>query len=186
MFQQFKDSAPCFTAIVPCYNAERTLDATLASLVAQSYANWEAVLVDDGSTDDTPDLLAAWASRDPRIRVVRIANSGPSVARNHAAMTLARGEYLAFLDSDDIWEPRKLSRVAALLRERPEVTATYGRIAFFRDDPATARTQSKILPHALTIADLLRENAVGTMSNLVVQTEFFRWTGGLDPSVVYG
>jgi glycosyltransferase involved in cell wall biosynthesis len=174
-----------FSVIIPCWNAARTLDETLASVLAQTLFNWEAILVDDGSTDETSDILTHWALRDPRFRVVVSVNKGPSHARNLAAFALARGQYLAFLDADDLWAPRKLQMMADAFKARSDLDGLYARVAFFRGAPGAARSRSTILPHPLTPADLLRENAVCTMSNLVVRTDCFRRTEGFNPNTVH-
>lgn len=177
---------PTFSVIVPCWNAARTLEATLASLAAQTRDDFEAILVNDGSTDGTAEILARWAASDERFRVFNLANGGPSVARNFAAFQCARADLLAFLDADDLWAPNKLERVAEFLAARPDVDAVYARIAFFRGEPETARTTSKIVSHPLTPADLLQENRVCTMSNLVARADLYRASGGLNPAIVHG
>lgn len=94
------DAAPRVSFIVPAYNAAETLPATLESLAAQTVADWEAVIVDDGSKDRTSAIAGAAAASDPRLRLVRQANGGASAARNRG-IAEARGDYIAFLDSDD-------------------------------------------------------------------------------------
>jgi glycosyltransferase involved in cell wall biosynthesis len=108
--------------IVPAYNAERFLADALASLAAQTFAGWEALVVDDGSTDGTVRIARAHAARDPRIVVLRQpSNHGVSQARNRALQE-ARGELVAFLDADDQWLPEKLERqVEVLTREEVDV-----------------------------------------------------------------
>ncbi|MEX0340167.1 MAG: glycosyltransferase family 2 protein, partial [Arenibacterium sp.] len=76
---------PEFSIIIPCYNAALTIDSTLASLKAQSCTDWEAICVDDGSTDATPDRIRFAAERDSRITLHRNQRKGPSAARNHGA-----------------------------------------------------------------------------------------------------
>lgn len=177
---------PMFSVIIPCWNAGRTLRDTLASVEAQTFTDFEVVLVDDGSTDNTVEIAEAVAARDCRFRLVRQANGGPSRARNMAVFGNAHGTYLAFLDADDLWVPSKLARCAEELRrpEAPEVL--YGRIGFFRQTPADVETFSRVLPHPLTALDLIGENAVCTMSNVVVSRARFILSGGFDPEVVHG
>ena len=95
------------SVVVPVYNCGPYLDACLRSLTAQTWQNWEAILVDDGSTDDSPALCDAWAGREPRVRALHQKNRGVSAARN-AGMAAARGQYLAFVDADDWVEPEFL------------------------------------------------------------------------------
>ncbi|HWB16803.1 MAG TPA: glycosyltransferase family 2 protein [Vicinamibacterales bacterium] len=103
-------SSPRFSVVIPCYNAAKFLPATLASVAAQTWPPHEVIVVDDGSTDDSARVAAAF---DPAIRVVQQSNQGESVARNRG-MDLATGDWVAFLDADDLWHPRKLERQAEL------------------------------------------------------------------------
>lgn len=91
---------PAITFLVPAYNASRTLAQCLGSLRDQTYANWQAIVVDDGSTDDTFDVAAKLSAADPRIVVARQANKGAAAARNHAA-SLAGAPFFCMLDADD-------------------------------------------------------------------------------------
>lgn len=95
------------SVVVPVYNCAPYLDACLQSLQSQTWQNWEAVLVDDGSADGSGPLCDAWAQKDPRIRVLHQKNAGVSAARN-AGIEAVRGEYLAFVDADDRIEPEFL------------------------------------------------------------------------------
>jgi len=112
-------STPLVSVIIPAYNATAFLGETLDSVLAQTYPNLEIIVVDDGSTDDTPDLLGSYGDR---IRVLRQANSGQATARNHGARE-AHGELLAFLDSDDLWDPDKIARQVELLDRFPTALA---------------------------------------------------------------
>ena len=104
---------PMVSIITPVYNAERWLPKTLASVQAQTFTDWEQILVDDGSTDESAAIAAAAAADDQRFRFLRTpCNGGPSAARNMALDT-ARGRFIAFLDADDLWLPEKLSRSIA-------------------------------------------------------------------------
>jgi teichuronic acid biosynthesis glycosyltransferase TuaG len=94
--------------ITPSYNCGRFIAETIESVLAQTYRDWELIIVDDCSTDDTQEIVERYMTRDPRIRYHRLAaNSGAAVARTEA-MRMAEGEYMAFLDSDDLWMPDKL------------------------------------------------------------------------------
>lgn len=107
------------SVIIPAYNAARTLARTLASAQAQTRPPDEIIVVDDGSTDDTGQLVS---ETFPQVRYHRHDNCGPSASRNVGA-TLATGNLFAFLDSDDEWAPTKLERQLAVLRDRPEFAA---------------------------------------------------------------
>lgn len=100
---------PAISVIIPVYKVEPYLDACVASVAGQTFADLEILLVDDGSPDHCPALCDAWARKDPRVRVIHRANGGLSAARN-SGIDAARGDFLAFVDSDDTLEPDALRR----------------------------------------------------------------------------
>lgn len=108
--------APCVSVVVPVYNAERFLGQCLDSLLGQTLSDIELICVDDGSTDGTPAMLASYAKRDARVRVITQDNAGPARARN-VGMDEARGEFLYFFDCDDWCEPALLERAVARARQ---------------------------------------------------------------------
>lgn len=175
---------PTFSVVIPCYNCASTIDATLGSLKGQSLTNWEAICVDDGSSDHTPRILESYAAQDSRIRVIRQENAGPSRARN-LGVDLARGDYVAFLDSDDIWSTSKLESTRAALNRHPEAEAVFGRIAFFSRNPAKPATFSSATDGAAELVDFVGENPVCTLSNLTVSRAAFLETGGFHETMRY-
>ena len=104
------------SVIIPVYKVEAYLAACVESVLAQTYQNFELILVDDGSPDNCPQMCDAFATRDSRIRVIHKENGGLSSARN-AGIDIAKGEYLAFLDSDDLWSPLFLERLYGAIQE---------------------------------------------------------------------
>ncbi|MGH9541796.1 MAG: glycosyltransferase family 2 protein [Terriglobales bacterium] len=121
---------PRVSAIVPCYNTAKYLPAALDSVIAQTYGDWEIVLVDDGSTDNTPAIAAEYKKRlGDRLQYVRQENRGLSAARN-TAIRSARGEFLAILDADDIWLPERLARGVALMDADAEVALLHSGVLF--------------------------------------------------------
>ena len=105
------------SVIMPLYNCAAFITDTIHSLQSQTYENWELVAVDDCSTDNTAEIVQALAAEDPRIRYFCLEkNSGAAVART-VSMENADGEYMAFLDSDDLWHPEKLKRQLAFMQE---------------------------------------------------------------------
>lgn len=115
-------SVPEVSVVMPCFNAERHLPASVGSVLAQSFPNWELIAVDDGSRDGTLEWLRA--QTDPRIRVHAQPNLGASAARN-AGLGLARGDFVAFLDADDTWATDFLQKMASALAAHPEVVMAY-------------------------------------------------------------
>jgi glycosyltransferase involved in cell wall biosynthesis len=115
---------PLVSIMMPCFDAERTLPMALASLRAQTYENWEALVVDDGSSDRTWELLQAFG--DPRLRLERFdRNRGRGAARQRC-LELAGGALLSFLDADDWLFPEKLAQQVALMQEHPELVVVSG------------------------------------------------------------
>lgn len=182
---------PLFSVIIPCWNAQATLAATLSSVERQSFADFEVLVMNDGSTDATAAIAGGFAARDSRFRVVTLDQGGPSNARNLAAYSHAKGRILAFLDADDLWVEDKLLRMAELFCRQGAAEAVYGRIGFFRAaaggfEESGVRTFSTVRAQALSPLDLLRENAVCTMSNIVVRADAFQASGGFDATLRYG
>jgi len=174
---------PMFSIILPCYNAQATILQTLESLSAQTFEDWEAICVDDGSTDATVHLVLNAAMRDPRIRIGPNPAKGPSQARNLGAM-IASGTVLAFCDADDLWLPTKLAELAQTFAD-PQIDGAYGRIGFFQHDPSGATVFSTVPDGDLTIEVLLGENPVCTMSNIALRASVFERTRGFDGTMVH-
>lgn len=103
---------------MPLYNGEAWLEEAIDSLRAQSYQNWELIVVDDASTDKGPELVEGYCALDPRIRLLHLeTNSGAALARNRA-LEQVRGRYVAYLDADDRWRPDKLEKQLRFMEER--------------------------------------------------------------------
>ena len=125
---------PLVSVVIPFRNAKRFLGEAVASVQAQSYRHWELLLVDDASDDGSRSLAESYAAQDPT-RVRRLehpggTNRGVSASRN-LGIRHARGEYLAFLDSDDVWLPRKLEEQVAYLEQHPDAALVYGRMRYW-------------------------------------------------------
>jgi glycosyltransferase involved in cell wall biosynthesis len=123
-------AGPLVSVIVPTYNYGRFIGETLDSLRAQTYGRWECVVVDDGSTDDTEEVVARVSAADPRVRYLRQPNQRQAVAKN-TGLADARGRYVQFLDADDLLEPRKLERQVEFLEATPAADVVYGGTRYF-------------------------------------------------------
>jgi len=110
-------TSPLVSCVVPVFNGEGYLREALESIFTQTYPRLEVIVVDDGSTDRTATVLAVFGDR---IRSLWQSNQGPAAARN-LGLRAARGEFIAFLDADDLWHPEKLERQMAQFRSRPEL-----------------------------------------------------------------
>ena len=117
-----KDDTALVSIVIPAYQAEKVLNRCIASILAQTYSNFECILIDDGSTDETPAICKQFAAQDHRIRFLQQKNSGPSVARNNG-IRQAQGKYLLFVDADDWIEPQ----TCAVLIDLAELKILLGR-----------------------------------------------------------
>jgi glycosyltransferase involved in cell wall biosynthesis len=180
-----KFRTPAVTVVMPVYNAAATLDAAIASVMAQTFADFELLLLDDGSTDSSLQRLLLRSIGDPRIRLISGPNMGVSRTRNLGA-DVAAGTLLAFIDADDLWHPKKLQAHVDLHQQQPHLAASYARIAFIAADAAGlagARTTSGRPGGPLQLIEVLGENPVCTMSNLVVRRDCYQAAGGCDPEL---
>ena len=121
---EFQTTAPLVSAIIPVHNGEAFLADAIQSVLTQTYSHVECVVVDDGSTDNTTEVVRSFGSR---VRSVQKPNGGVASARN-AGVIAARGDYVAFLDADDLWKPEKLERQLSLFRERRELGLVYAAV----------------------------------------------------------
>lgn len=133
---------PLVSVIVPVYNGERYLAQAIESVLDQSYSPVEIIIVDDGSTDESAHVAQAYCSH---VRCVHRANSNTANARNEGVQ-LAIGEYIAFLDQDDVWLPDKLSLQMAEFDALPQIEAVFGQVEQFRDSPSNPAGEVVFLP----------------------------------------
>ena len=112
------------SVITPTFNCGAYILETIRSVQAQTFDNWEMIIADDCSADDTKEIVGQACEKDPRIKYVRLkTNSGAAVARTEA-MKLAKGNYMAFLDSDDLWKPEKLEKQLAFMKRLMNLAAS--------------------------------------------------------------
>ena len=121
-----------FSIIIPCYKVEKFLCECLDSVLAQDYGSWEAICVDDGSPDGTGTILDRYATKDKRISVIHQENCGLIGARN-SALRIASGEWLYYLDGDDMIPPHALSKVAEIVKMNPDADLVRGTLTIFKD-----------------------------------------------------
>jgi glycosyltransferase involved in cell wall biosynthesis len=168
------------SVVTATYNMGRYIAQTLESVLGQDYPQVESIVVDDGSTDDTAAVLARFAG-DPRLRVVRQANAGQTVAKNRG-IAEARGEFIAFCDADDTWEPHKLSRQIPRFRADDRVAVVFSEIDNIDDQgrplagPRLSRFEGRVT------AQLLIDNFI-PFPSVVVRADALRAAGGFDESL---
>jgi Glycosyl transferase family 2 len=184
---------PLVSAIVAAYNYGHFLPRTLDSALAQDYPpeRLEIVVVDDGSTDDTPDVLAEYTARHPgRIRAVRQANAG-YVAATNRAFAEARGELWALLDADDLWPADKTARQVEVFQARPEVGAVYSDMTVIDPDDHVVHESywrhHEMVPvrGADALASLLADGNTATASTIMVRSALAARFAPIPPAVPY-
>jgi alpha-1,3-rhamnosyltransferase len=194
---------PRVSIVIPAYNAERFLAATVRSVQRQRFTGWELIVFDDGSTDGTLDVARGFADGDARIHVVEGANGGVAAARNRGfAATDPRSELVIFLDNDDLWEPEMLEVLVGVLDEHPGYAAAHcvarcidgdGERLHGDDLEMNMRRRrgfrGEILvdvpaDEATTFADLVHQNWILTPGTLLIRRAVAELTGGFDPSTV--
>lgn len=152
---------PTITVVTPAYNSASRIGMTIDSVKAQTFSDWEMIIVDDCSTDETVDVVNAYAKLDPRIRLIKLGeNSGAAVARN-AAICAANGRYISFLDSDDRWLPHKLDSQINFVRAHD---AAFVFSAYRRVDEAGNVLVEVGVPSEVCYQQLLKSNFIGCLT----------------------
>jgi len=157
--------APLVSVVMPARNAVRFIEQAIRSVIEQTHARWELVVVDDASTDATAERVAAAAAADPRIRLIRLGQRvGPGPARN-VALADVRGEYVAFLDSDDLWLPGKLERQLCFMRDRDVAFCIHGYRMI--DEHGRERGHAITVPERVDYRLLLRHTIIAPVTVLL-------------------
>lgn len=158
-------SYPVVTIIMPAYNQERFIEKAIRSVQEQTFADWALLVLDDGSVDGTCAIVERLAAEDERIELIRNEkNMGVARTRN-CGLELSRGQYVAFLDSDDIWLPDKLEKQLSLAKETGAdiIYCSYGII----DDKGKKSRRDYIVPESIDLNGLLKENVIGCSTVLL-------------------
>ena len=170
---------PHVSVIIPTYNSAAYLVEAIDSVLAQTYSDVEILVVDDGSTDDTPKVIKKYGDR---VRYLRQANSGVAVARNRG-ISESLGRYVAFLDADDTWLPVKLERQLEGLAGRLDARLCYSAFLSVTSDlqPIGVRRSDRV---GRALEDLLlRGNVVGSICTVIAERSLFQLAGGFDPEL---
>ncbi|MFH0895762.1 MAG: glycosyltransferase [Bacteroidota bacterium] len=130
---------PLVSVIIPAYNASRYIRETLESVIHQTYSNWEIIVVDDGSTDQTKEIVLSLTEADPRIHYYFQKNTGVSVARN-TGFNNSKGDIIAFLDADDLWLPENLEKKISLFSTSDSVVAVHSPVQFIDENSKVQNT----------------------------------------------
>jgi glycosyltransferase involved in cell wall biosynthesis len=170
---------PRVSVVMAAKNYARFLPAAVESVFAQTAADWELVIIDDGSTDHTPEAVRPYLA-DPRVKYIRSDRLGQPRAKN-LGIGLSRGEYVAFLDADDAWRPTKLEKQLAVFRERPDVGVVFCRRSLIDEEGhPIPRPASPPPPEGRVLDRMFVQNFV-CFSSAVVRREVFAHAGRFDP-----
>ena len=191
------------SVIIPTYNAEAFISRTVESVSRQTVTDLEIVVVDDGSTDGTLEMLTSSLSREPRLRLIRQANAGVAEARNRGLREAdPHARYISFLDHDDVLEPGALQALCAALDPVPSAVAAYGRLKLIgvHDEPVRASHLEKWADERLTVVgnrlerrpnsqlatfeSLIVLSCIVSMSGTVIRRNALERVGGFDPLAV--
>ncbi len=156
--------ADLVSIITPVYNSERYLSQTIQSVLHQTHQNWELILIDDGSSDQSPVIIAQMEKQDHRIRSIRLpSNSGAAIARN-CGLKLAKGRYIAYLDADDLWLPKKLQRQVDFMKTHQ---AAFTCCDYRRMDVQGNLLNTVHMPCTITYEQLLHNTIIQTVGVMV-------------------
>ena len=164
------NSNDLISIIMPAYNAEKTLETAVRSVLAQTWENYELIIIDDCSKDGTWELAKNFARQDHRVRVLHNeTNSGASLTR-HVGIKEAQGPWLAFLDSDDAWAPDKLTKQMSLQRKKSADLVFTG--SAFMDHEGQAKEWSLHVPETISYRKLLKQILISN-SSVMVRKELY-------------
>ncbi len=169
---------PLVSVVMAAKNYARFLPTAVQSVFAQTFTDWELLVIDDGSTDHTPAAVQPFLA-DARVRYLRSDRLGQPRAKN-LGIRLSRGEFVAFLDADDAWEPTKLAKQLALFREKPEIGVVFCRRSLIdeKGNPLAAKPQTA-LQRGRVLPQMFVQNFV-CFSSVVVRRAVFSHVGAFD------
>lgn len=174
---------PNVSVIIPVYNGERYIAETIESVIAQTEPSWELIAVDDGSPDNSLEVLEQYAKKMPdRIRVITVSNGGVSRARNIGAAA-ARGTYIAFLDQDDLFAPEKIRRQKEMFERDRSLGISFTNEALIDGDGKVLQENVlKLGPeHRGSVFETLLFNNFIPISSVIIKKNLFEKTGGFSP-----
>ncbi len=171
---------PLVSVVVPAYNVSKTIRDTIDSILKQTFSDFELIIINDGSTDNTLQVIEG--VRDPRVQVYSYENGGLPEARNRG-IKRATGEFITFMDADDLWTPDKLESQVAALQKNPAAGLAYSWTCFMDSE---GKSFSQDLPSYLegnVYPQLLIGNFITSGSNVMLRASTVKSVGGFDPSL---
>lgn len=174
------NSQPFVSILTACYNSKKFISETIESVLAQTYSNFEMILVDDGSAEPIKEIVESYNS--PKLRYYFIENRGPAGARNYAARQ-SLGDYVAFLDHDDLWVPQKLEQQLEELERRNAVWVVSGSQTVNAFTGKVLETQQSPDYYRNVFFDILQETYLWAFSSVMIRKEVFFDVGLFDESI---
>ncbi len=173
---------PTISVVIPAYNAERTILQTIASVQQQNFSDFELIVINDGSTDRTLELLNTVT--DSRLKIFSYSNGGLPTARNRG-ISRATGEFIAFLDADDLWTPDKLELQLAALQQHPEAGVAYSWTSFMEEKEGSLSFKpcDPVFFEGNVYANLLVGDFIYNGSNTLIRKQAIESTGEFDPTL---
>lgn len=171
---------PTISVIVPAYNAEKTILETIKSIQKQTFSDFELIVINDGSTDKTLELLST--IEELRLKIFSYQNGGLPIARNRG-VAHAVGKYITFIDADDLWTPDKLELQLEALQQHSQSGVAYSWTAFIDETGKFLYAVKPLFFNGNVYSDLLVENFIVSGSNILVRRQFINSVGEFDPSL---
>ena len=172
-------STPLISVIIPAFNSEKTIYETIESVLNQTWRNLELIVVNDGSQDSTLDVVTS--IKDPRLKVLSYTNAGVSASRNRGT-SQAEGEFISFLDADDLWTLDKLEAQLKALQDNPQAGVAYSWTDHIDENSQFLRAGSHYTINGDVYAELLKNNFLANGSNILVRTQALKEVGGFNQS----
>ncbi len=172
---------PSISVIIPVYNGEKTIHETIESVLNQTLSDFEVIVINDGSQDSTLEIVSS--IQDPRLKVISYPNAGLSVTRNRG-ISLASGDYIAFIDADDLWTPDKLESQFKALQANPQAAVAYSWTNHIDESSQFSRTGSHMTVSGNVYAKLLLANFLENGSNPLIRRQALTTVGGFDETLI--
>lgn len=179
-----REPEPLVSVIMAARNVEKYIDDAFESVRIQTYKNWELIVIDDGSTDRTPEIIRSWTQKDPRIRSsYNIDCQGQALVRNEA-VRLSKGAYLAILDADDKMLPKRLQTQVNFLEKYPEAALVGGQVEIIDEQGViTSKKRKPTNPQAIHFSLILQNQFIH--SAVTIRRSAFETVGGYDNNFIY-
>lgn len=171
------------SVVIPVYNGEKTIRETINSVLNQSFQDLELIVINDGSTDKTLQIVSS--VQDERLKIFSYHNAGLAASRNRG-ISLAKGEYISFIDADDLWTPDKLEAQLRALQENPQAAVAYSWTNCIDESSEFLRAGTYITFNGDVYANLLLSNFIDNGSNVLIRTNVFQEMGNFDESLTSG